>query len=424
MTYSEEAEKQLIGSLLSDNKNIFLVDISAEMFFNIKLGKIYDHLKKQGVGDIMTVSQYCDDNKINVALHELAELSANVIGGGHVEKYADIIRNKYIRREATREANVFIEKASNESVDVYESLSCFIEDFTSITSDAEKNEIDDMLKTSNDYVTEYAERHAKRISGVSVGYDTGYEAIEIEPGQACLIAALPKQGKSMLAANLAMNVSRESKVIFFSFEMTKEEIMHRLLSIHAGKDIDDFRKNRLTVQEASDAIASFYDKYKNLKIYDKAITIEEVEQICKREKVRNGIDFIVLDYIQRTPTKTKMDLVQKTIHNSSKFKNIILNLKIGGLALSQFTRESAKRDFPSSNDLFGGEAMKQDFDQINILHNGSLDVEKETKEYDPVYVLRKTHDRNGGTLGDSLVKRINKKASFTTEKYKMPKWLD
>ena len=285
------------------------------------------------------------------------------------------------------------------------------------------NEIKNIVDSSQSYAEYYTERHERNKKGYSLGFNTGFDSIEIEKGQACLLAALPKQGKSMYAANIALNVSKKRKVIFFSFEMTEQEIMHRLLSIHSGQDINYFRNTQTSPEEVSEILSSFSEAYPGLKIYDKAITIEEVEDICKIEQMKNGLDFIVLDYIQRTPTKKQMELVQKTIHNSSKFKSMILNLRLGGVALSQFTRESAKKAFPSSNDLFGGEAMKQDFDQINILHNGSLDIEtSEDRKYDPIYILRKTHDRNGGSLGDSLLRREKNKAKFTKEMYSMPSW--
>jgi replicative DNA helicase len=397
------------------------IKICKEAFSNGIYGNIYEIMKGLPEIDMITVKSECDKRGVNIDMSDLARMQSEVISRSHAAAYADIINDSYIRRETANNARKLINKVDGEE-DCSDAVKDFVDVFDELLSNSKEFNLNDSEKDSKDYIEYYNERHKRLKSGDKLGFNTGYKNINIDNGQACLLSALPKQGKSMLAANIAMNVSVDSKVIFFSFEMTKYEIHHRLLSIHTGRDINDFRDCKLSLEELEAMETSFHNKYKNLKIIDKAMTIEEVEEICKIEKIKNGLDFIVLDYLQRTPTKKSMELVQKTIHNSSKFKSIILNLGIGGIALSQFSRESAKKDFPSSNDLFGGEAMKQDFDNLVILHNGSLNCEEEYQPYDPIYIIRKTHDRNGGQLGDFMLRRNKNKAGFADAPMTIPGW--
>lgn len=422
---SQEAERAVLGSILIRPDALLESELTGDMFFNSINRQCFKIMSKLENIDMLTVEQKAQDLNIKeIGIIYLSELQTEVPSASHIKQYAKIVKDKYIQRQTIIKAQTLIINIQQDDEEVLDKIQEFITDFSIISGEALDNKLQDNQKTCDEYLKEYVRKYDLIKSGKSIFFNSGFKSFEISNGQAALIAALPKQGKSMLAANIAMNISLTSKVIFFSFEMTKEEVMNRLLAIHTERDINDFRYKKLTPEETFSTLSDFNAIYKNLKIYDKAVTIEEVETICKREKLNDGLDFIILDYLQRTPTKTKMELVAKTIHNSSNFKNIVLNLEIGGLALSQFSRESTKKSFPSANDLFGGEAMKQDFDMITLLHNDSLEVENGTKTYDPLYILKKTHDRNGGNLGGAVLRRPLNKANFSDEKYEMPKWAE
>jgi replicative DNA helicase len=162
----------------------------------------------------------------------------------------------------------------------------------------------------------------------------------------------------------------------------------------------------------------FMRKYPHIKIIDRIYTIEQIERICKKEKALYGLDTIVVDYIQRTADKE--ELVPRTQKVSKGIKQICINEKCAGIALSQFNRIGAKAGMPTSNDILGGESIKQDADAVWILHNETLANDMHPV-YDPGYILKKTHDRNG-EKGDIYLRRERGSMNFK-ECDNPPTWL-
>jgi replicative DNA helicase len=419
LPYSKESEQALLGCILVDNDSMLEVGkLTSEMFFVTKhcsiFAKMSDMIKAGKSVDIITLSQRFEElgELDNIGGYSyLAELSTCCVSSSHAKSYAESIIEDSLKRnilEASEKLKCSIHDGENKALEILEE---FNHKTNNLTQDIVEDEILDSNKLSSSYFEHYNKRREQKENGGVIGIPTGFDRVSIDKGEMMTICALPKQGKSMLAVNIAMNASLTHKVVFFSFEMNHKEIMNRVLSIILDKEIKQFKNVELNDNEIAEGLDILNTKYKNLKIYDKATTIEHLETIIKREHLVSGIDLCVVDYIQRTQTKKQLELVQKTIQVTSSLKSIALNHNVAMIPLSQFNREGSKRGLPTSNDIFGGESVKQDSDQIWILHNGTL-VEDGQHNYDPVYILRKTHDRNDSNLGDIYVERKRGYAKF------------
>lgn len=419
LPYSTESEQALLGCILSDNNKILDIGkLTHEMFFIGKHSSIFtqmsDMIKSGKSVDLITLAQRFEElgELEDVGGYAyLSELLTKYVSTSHVTTYAESIIEDSLKRnllEASEKLKCSISDGEKKALDVLEE---FNHKANNLTQDIVEDEIFDTSKLSSSYFDHYQKRKKQKNNGGVIGIPTGFDRVSIDKGEMMTICALPKQGKSMFAVNIAMNASLSQKVVFFSFEMSHKEIMNRVLSIILNKKIKELKDVELNDDDIAEGLDILNKKYKNLKIYDKSTTVEHLETIIKREHLVSGIDLCVVDYIQRTQTKKQLELVQKTIQVTSSLKSIALNNEIAMIALSQFNREGSKRGLPTSNDIFGGESVKQDSDQIWILHNGTL-VEDGQHAYDPVYILRKTHDRNDSNLGDIYVERKQGYALF------------
>jgi replicative DNA helicase len=203
--------------------------------------------------------------------------------------------------------------------------------------------------------------------------DLDYYLSGLQEGNLIVLASRPSMGKSSLGLNIGTNVSKEGKVVaFFSLEMTKEELVQRVLFSEAKVTSGDARKGQLGPEKWSRVVEAA-SKVNSLPLYfDDApvITVTDIRAKSRRLKSSKGLDLIVVDYLQLMQSSSGDNRQQEIAEISRNLKNLARELRVPILALSQLNRAAEAREDkrPRLGDLRESGAIEQDADIVMMLY--------------------------------------------------------
>ena len=199
----------------------------------------------------------------------------------------------------------------------------------------------------------------------------------LQPSDLIIVAARPSMGKSSLVLNIAQYVALKGKksVAFFSLEMSKEQLVQRLLCSEAGIDASRLRIGQLQDEEWPKLVQAA-DKLSNAKIMlddTPGITALEMRSKARRWKNENGLDLIIVDYLQlmQGTSKRSSDNRQQEMSDISRsLKGLARELNVPVVALSQLSRsvESRTSKRPMLSDLRESGALEQDADIVAFIY--------------------------------------------------------
>jgi replicative DNA helicase len=390
--HSIEAEKAVLGAVLRDADALNLVadKIKSEHFFlDIHqhifeaMASLYHHNEPT---DILTVAERIkrnghDSDQLGpsylVELTEVAPLTQNI------EHHAKIVRDYFYVRKIISTCQSTIRKALNHEGEV----AAFVEDvekeFLAVSNENDRAGIATML----DVLDETLEDIERRISLGDTGL-TGVPSQFIDldnvtggwqKSDLVILAARPAMGKTAFALNVVMNAIKSGKsVAVFSLEMSKTQLMTRIISAEARIDSTKLRKGDLTDEEQDrlmQGVGSLSKVEAMLGIDDTpGISLLDLRSKCRRfKKERHGLDMIVIDYLQLMTASgsTRYDSREREIAEISKgLKNLAKELNIPIIALAQLNRgpDSRPDKIPKLSDLRESGSMEQDADMIIFLY--------------------------------------------------------
>lgn len=256
----------------------------------------------------------------------------------------------------------------------------------------------------------------------NTGFATGFSALDsytggFQPGSLNIIAARPSMGKTALALNIAQfggDVAANNHVLFFSLEMSSEQLMHRMFSAQTlefgeGVGISAIRSGYLSEDDmASLEFAVEKVKSRNLHIYDSSeLSAMDFRTKCRRFKTRHpDLALIVVDYLQLMSSGRRSDNRQYEVAEISRvMKSTAVELECPIIALSQLSRETERRNDkkPQLADLRDSGAIEQDSDTVIMLYREDYYSEQENSDLrDSRADLRIAKNRNGTTGTCSL----------------------
>lgn len=419
MPHSTEAEQALLGCLLLDAKiqmevagflheddffgqeNKLIFSAMAEIIGKNKTVDIVtltDLLEKQGnlknAGDITYIT----------SLTDIMPSSANY------GTYLSIVRRDSMLRKLITGAAKIIDDCKK-SQDEIETLALAEKTVYDISNDADTSEVVKISSVLPDVMTRLDE--LAKDSSKFHGIKTGYKGIDnllngFHGSDLMILAARPAMGKTSLAMNLVSNIALSGKsCAVFSLEMSKEQLVQRMLCSVSGVSMSAAMKGKMQRQEWL-RIAKAKELLANTRIFideSSVITPEQILSKCRRIKRKNGLDFIMIDYIQlmENEKKRKEDNRQQQVSDISRnLKILAKELNVPVLALSQLSRavESEKRR-PQLSDLRESGAIEQDADIVMFIHRPDKDLkgkESEDNKVQPnVAELIVAKHRNGST---------------------------
>lgn len=419
--YNMSAEQAVLGCMISNSKALSEVftEIKADDFYTEAHRLIFEAIKSLfdtgRAVDIVTVSGALG-SRIEMAggLNYLSRLAMSVVTTENLAQHIDIIKKTSNMRklieaadqiskmcyEAKEDAEVILDRAEQKVFEIAESR-----------ANMGFAHIRDVLVNSIDNVEKLREAGG-RIAGVPTGFsDLDNILAGLQKSDLILVAARPAMGKTAFALNIAQHIAINSRVpvAIFNLEMSKEQIVNRMICSEALVENSKFRVGDLNVEDCA-RLAQAIGTLSTAPIYidDTAgIGISEIRAKCRRlAQSEKGLGLIVIDHIQLMQSGKKSDSRQQEISEISRSLKILAKeLNVPVVALSQLSRaaESRTDKRPMLSDLRESGAIEQDADIVMFLYREAY-YNKESEKHNIAECNIAKH-RNGETGKIDLVYR-------------------
>jgi replicative DNA helicase len=417
-----EAEKIILGCMMIDVKDLSLCmkKLVTADFANELYSRIFDvccalYSNNEQV-DIITVSDKLGDYDCLSAILDAYVTSANL------KSCISIVKSLSIKRQHIKAAEEIINithEGNFETIQEYKNTLMSIIDI----------EIKDIRKTKTKLQDIASDVITTLKSEEEIGIPYGLNFLDDFVGGAykqelTILGARPSIGKTALSIQVAINIAKMNKhVAIFSLEMSKEQIVNRILS-SAGKVIHSKLKNRKKMMD-SDFIALEMAIKKlpgNVNIYDNVLTIEEIRGELRTLHNAGMLDFVVIDYMQLVETTRKVgNSNERVSYISRQFKLLAKEFDIPVWVLSQFSRAGEKVDKqkarpPILSDLRDSGSIEQDADNVFFLHDESNEYSEEIiEQQELMFIIAK--QRSGER---KIMKRINFNRDYQKFSDKLP----
>lgn len=400
--HSPEAEECVLGALLLDRDAIIAVAefLRPDDFYDERHREIFvsalELYEDRVPIDVLTVSERLKKRKFLKKVggaSYLVELANKVPTAAHVEHYGKIVKDSATKRSLMRAASTLVELSMDEGLSANELLDKAEAEVFSLTQKhlaQAFTPVKDALAESFDRLDEL-HKQAEGLRGVPTGFRDLDDALAgLQRSNLIILASRPGVGKTSLALNIAQSVSVTHKrpVGFFSLEMSREELVDRLLVAQADIDAwrlktgklaeDDFTKLSNAMGELAEAPLYIDDT--------PALSILEMRTKARRLQVEIGIDLLIVDYLQLARSRQLENRVQEVSEISQGLKNLARELKIPVLAISQLSRAVEQRGTkrPQLADLRESGSIEQDADVVMFMwkeddeniENITLDIAK------------------------------------------------
>jgi replicative DNA helicase len=383
--HSTDAEISVLGALLLDKDAIVSVAefLESSHFYDERHKLIYESIlelyEERIPVDVLTTSERLKKRKVLKKIGGsayLAELVNKVPTAAHVEHYGKIVKDQATKRSLMVAASKLMDLSIDEGLAADELLDKAEAEVFSLTQRHLAQSFVVVKLALADSFDRLDELH-KKGSGLR-GVPTGFEDLDnilagMQNSNLLILAARPGLGKSSLALNIAQHLAVDEKqpVGFFSLEMSKEELVDRLLVAQADIDAwklktgklseEDFTKLSNAMGELAEAPLYFDDT--------PALSILEMRTKARRLQVEAGINLLIVDYLQLARSRNLENRVQEVSEISQGLKNLARELKIPILAISQLSRAIEQRGTkkPQLADLRESGALEQDADVVMFL---------------------------------------------------------
>lgn len=414
--HSLEAEKSTLGALLIDKDAIIKISdfLKAEDFYHDAHRIIYtavnDLYDKRSPIDLVTLTNILEERgelKAIGGASYLATLANEVPTSTHIFQYASIVKEKAILRrlilagdtikglgyQEAEEIENLIEKAEKTLFNVSQT---FISDrFVHIK---------EILNQTYEKISDLHDPDAReKYRGVPTGFNELDNILSgLQPSDLVILAARPSMGKTALALNIAQNVAKKGHSVgIMSLEMSKEQLVERMFCSLLAVDSWKMRTGKLSDDDFS-RIGMIMDEMNSMKIFiDDSVgnSIAELKAKARRLKMENGLDLLVIDYLQLMSAGNsgflQSNRVQEISEISRSLKGLARDLSIPILALSQLSRavELRPSKVPQLADLRESGAIEQDADVVMMMYREDYyEEDTERKGIADVYIRK---HRNG-----------------------------
>ena len=387
--HDAEAEQAVLGAILIDKDAIISVSqlIDADHFYDDRHKEIYDAMntlyEERKPIDLLTLTDYLKKKKKYDKVGGSAYLSSltNVVPtAANSEYYAGIIREKYVRRSLIQISSVITEDAFTEDKEANEILSVSEQQIFKISQEHVKQgfiHIKETLAESFDRLEEL-QRTGAGLRGVETGFtDLDNLLSGLQASNLIILAARPGQGKTAFVINIAQHVAITNKqpVGVFSLEMSKEELVDRMLVSQSDIDAWKLKTGRLG-EEDFDKLSVAMGQLAEAPIFiddTPGLSIPEMRTKARRLQSEHNLKLLVVDYLQlANPGKKFENRVNEVSYISQSLKNMARELKIPVIGVSQLSRAVEQRGGgkPQLADLRESGAIEQDADVVMFLYSG------------------------------------------------------
>lgn len=387
LPHSSEAEQSVIGSMIMDKDAIVTASemVTGDDFYEQRYSVLFDamiELFNEGKPvDLITLSNKLKEKDVPpeiCSLEFIRDLITAVPTSANVRHYATIVKEKSTLRQLIK----VTEGITNQ---------CYLDKdkVETIMEETEKKVFDILQKrNSGDFVSikdivfqslesiESAAKNKGSVTGVATGfYDLDYKTAGLQPSDLILIAARPSMGKTAFVLNIAEYVALRSNVTtaIFSLEMSKDQLVKRILSMHSKVDSQAIRSGDLSDDDWLKLVESARTiGNSNLIIDDtSSISISELRSKCRKFKLEHNLGLVIIDYLQLMSGSKKSESRQQEISEISRsLKALAREINAPVVALSQLSRAVEQRPDkrPMLSDLRESGAIEQDADVVMFIY--------------------------------------------------------
>lgn len=387
LPHNLEAEQSVIGSMLMDREAITIASeqIMGDDFYSKQYGILFDtmvELNDSGKPvDLVTLQNRLKEKGVPPeisSLEYIKDIMSAPITSANIKHYAKIVADKSMLRKVIRAVEEIANEcyAQNDSVDV-------------LMDQTEKKVFDIIQKrNSGDFVPirqvvmnamnmiEEASKNKGAVTGIATGFlDLDYKTAGMQPSDLILVAARPSMGKTAFVLNIAQHVAfKDNKAVaIFSLEMSKEQLVNRLMSLESKVNSQAIRTGNMKEDEWERLIesADVIGRSKLLIDDTPGISIGELRSKCRKFKLEYDLQMIIIDYLQLMTGTGKNESRQQEISDISRsLKALARELKVPVIALSQLSRAVEQRPDhrPMLSDLRESGAIEQDADVVMFIY--------------------------------------------------------
>ncbi|MEG0805766.1 MAG: replicative DNA helicase [Lachnospiraceae bacterium] len=420
MPHSLEAEQSVIGSMIMDKEAIVVASeiVVKEDFYHQQYGLLFEsmvELYNEGQPvDLVTLQNRLKEKGAPPQVSSLEfvrDLVTAVPTSANIKHYANIVREKAVMRKLIK----VNEEIANQ---------CYLgnEPLDTIMGETEKQIFSIIQNRSGgDYVPikqvvisalekiELASKNKGNVTGISTGFvDLDFKTSGFQASDLILLAARPSMGKTAFVLNIAQYIAfhHDMCTAVFSLEMSKEQLVNRLFSLESRVDAQLLRNGNLSDGDWERLIegAGVIGKSKLIIDDTPGISIAELRSKCRKYKLEQDLQIIIIDYLQLMSGNGKTESRQQEISDISRsLKSLARELKVPVVALSQLSRQVEQRPDhrPMLSDLRESGAIEQDADVVMFLYRDDY-YNKDTEDKNIAEVII-AKQRNGPTGTINLV---------------------
>ena len=421
-----EVEKHVIGALLLDSEAVgnALEILRPDDFYHEKhkaiFNAVFSLFEKNDPVDIITVSEALKKNQqFDIAGGDvyLLEISSEVVSSANVEAHCNIIKEKSLLRKLIGSATKILENAydpSQEPAEILDEAEGEIFAISDLTVKGGLLPIKHVLSETFKVIESYSK---DELTGVPSGFKDfdlltgGFQKTDL-----IILAGRPAMGKTALALSILANAAIDHKktVAFFSLEMGREQLVQRVLCRQAQINMQLLRSGKLPRRDypkLSVAVGPISES--KVFIDDHAsLNILELRSKCRKLKATQGLDLVMVDYLQLMQGVGRVENRQQEISQISRgLKGLAKELEIPVIALSQLSRAVEQRGGegePKLSDLRESGAIEQDADLVMFIYREEV-YNKEAEKGKAKIILAK---QRNGPIGDALLTFVSDYASF------------
>jgi len=418
--HSLEAEQSVLGAMILDKEaiNTAIEIIRPDDFYKEANKEIFEAIlilfNKNEPVDLITLSEELKRRGTleNIGgVTYLANLSSGVATTANVKYYCKIVEEKSILRRLIRSCDDVIAKSyenSDEVNAIIENAEKAIFDITQGRHREGFSPLNEVLLSSFSQIEERAANQGT-LTGLTTGFiDLDNKLSGLQKSDLILLAARPSMGKTAISVNIVTNAALKAnaKVAVFSLEMSKEQLVQRMISATAHVDLQKIISGRLSEEEWIQVINAMGPlSQAEIFIDDTAgISLMEMKAKCRRLKIEKGLDLVMIDYLQLMQLDGRQESRQQEISAISRgLKALAKEMECPVIALSQLSRAPELRTDhrPILSDLRESGAIEQDADVVLFLYRDEYYHEDSEKKNIGEVIIAK--HRNGPTGSLELV---------------------
>ena len=395
LPHSIEAERSVLGAMLLDvgALDAMLEQLWPEDFYQQAHAQIFESMRKiRQDGDSVDVVTLTNALERSGKLESaggpvyLTDLMSFVPTAANVQHYERIVEEHSIQRALIRVGNDMIRDGMNDQRDVEQSLNDAerkIYDISMRKTEESLSPASEIVPNTVNQIGEIAGRKGK-LTGIA----TGFSKIDrltngLQKSDLIILAARPAMGKSAFAMNIAQYAALHDNraVAVFSLEMSKEQLMMRIMCTEASVDSQKIKDGSLTDQEMM-RLMDVSEPLSNSKLFidDSAgATVASIRSKCRRLKAQQGLDLVIIDYMQLMQGtgagNRKSDNRQQEISDMTRaMKLLARELNVPIILLSQLNRgpEMRQDHRPMISDLRESGSIEQDADMVILLYRAAV----------------------------------------------------